>query len=82
MIHILNRRNKVLLERQKKHLFNGPIIVDGGYQLATLYIHEKKMTVSLHDDDLQKDKSFWLKNEFELVRKIEDDMKSKLPAAN
>ena len=82
IIPILNKRDKVLREKQKKHLFPEPIIVDGDYEQATLYLHRKRKTVYLHDDDIKKVKPFWLKYELILVRKIELDISPKLPTAH
>jgi len=82
IIPILNKRDKVLRENQKKHLFPEPVIVDGDYQQATLYLHGKKKTVYLHEDYMKKVKPFWLDFELTLVRKIERDTSPKLPTAH
>lgn len=75
----LDRRDKVQKAMFKKHKFNPPIVVDGGYEEASIYLRKKTQSIDLQEDqktDTAWRSFFWIDKEAHLLKFIASDIQS------
>jgi hypothetical protein len=76
LIPVLSKRDSYNKEMRRKHKFNPPMVVDGGYEEAILYISGRKRSVYMQDD--QKTTKvwrtyFWIDKQTKLLALLESE---------
>ncbi len=77
IIPILNKRDKIITARYKKHKFPAPIIVDGRYEEAFIYCNNVRQNVFMHyDKKTYKGWSnyLWIDEQIKLLQLINSDI--------
>ena|ERR1700761_8902174 len=78
IIPVLNKRDQVQNKMFKQHKFNPPVLIDGGYEEASIYLHKTTKRIYLQEyqkTDKNWRKFFWIDKETYLFKLIADDLK-------